>query len=188
MARSEAPSINILPPPPTQLHLELDTQEDKPETLFTVQSVDSSPVGPHSPSHATSSSFLNPNNHLTTHRNSLNKHRNSLDTSNSLAPPITQEEMIRNKKYHKGKIYRTLTLEESSYYDDYVFCNSSDGEVANCSRKTSFGEAAARKIEMKRHRYVYTHYVEKVSCTYVLIIHITVERQLSEPSSLTMDT
>ena len=163
MARLEAPSINVLPPPPTQLHLGLDTQ-DKPETLFTVQSVDSSPVGSHSPSHATPRSFLDPNSHLTAHKNSVNKHRNSSGTSNSLATPTTQEEMIRNKKYNKGKIYRTLTLEESSYYDDYVFC---DGEVAN-PKKTSFGEAA-RKIEMKRHRYVYAHYVEKVSCMYVRI-------------------
>ena len=164
MASLEAPSINIFPPPPTQLHLDLDTRENKPETLFTVQSVDSSPAGSHSPSHATSRSFLETDNHLTTHRNSLNKQRNSLGTSNSLAAPIKREEMIRNK-YNKGKIYRTLTLEESSYYDEYVFC---DGEIAN-PKNTSLGEAA-RKIEMKRHRYLYAHYVEKVSCTYVLMV------------------
>ena len=163
MATLEAPTIQASTPD-TGLSIELNSEELRPDKIFTIHSVDSSPMDTQSAFRATTSQLLNQdtqqNNAI--HRNSSDIHRNSLTNRRGSKE---QEEMNRNRKRHRGRVYRTLTLEESAYYEDYVFCSSSDMERTQEPDKNSDGDnvLSPRKIENKRHTYEYMHYVEQVS-------------------------
>ncbi|KAI6652735.1 hypothetical protein LOD99_4121 [Oopsacas minuta] len=166
----ESPSISVYPPD-TDLSLELNSEQASSPTQFTVHSVDSSPLGLHSPAHAPTSAFLSQTsqNQSPEHSNSVS-HRNSLDSIrnsfNFHRNTQTQEEMIRNKKRHRGKIYRTLTLEESAYHEEYVYSASVDSVRPHGTNPPDEG-SSARDILTKRHKYVYIHYLERVSYDYI---------------------
>ena len=158
----EAPSIQVNSPD-TGLSVELTSEQLPPDRIFTIHSVDSSPLEMQSKFQAPTSPLLNQNEQnksQTDHRNSLDNHRNSLTNRRA-----SREQEERNQsKRHRGRVYRTLTLEESAYHEDYVFC-SSDGESIQEPNKNSDEDRAfsESKIETKRHTYVYMHYVEQVS-------------------------
>ena len=171
----EAPTIQVNAPD-TDLSIDLNSEELRPDKIFTIHSVDSSPLDMKNAFQAPTSPLLDQNTKQdnTVHRNSLDFHRNSLTNRRSSKE---QEEVNRNKR-HRGKIYRTLTLEESAYHEDYVFCSSSDVDTTQeFNNKNSDEENvfSARKIETKRHTYVYMHYVEQVSLLITILFswHLT---------------
>ena len=162
----EKPSIQATQP--ADLEIELNPKQNRSTSIFTIESVESSPIGTPPPlevsnSILTEGDLTAQGNSNRSNRNSLNSHRSSIDSHrNSLT-----EEMNRNRKTHKGKVYNILTLEDSVYHEESPFYGSGEQERPRGKRKVSEDEMAntfsETAIETKRHNYEYTHYVGKVS-------------------------